>query len=468
MPKEGYMNYRHKVLIVDDEPLSVKLLAAKLPPDQYTTIRAYNGEEALEKVAEEFPDVILLDIMMPGISGYEVTERLKVDPQTRDIPVILVTALDGTQDKLMGLRVGADEFLNKPVDTAELLARLKSLLRLKEYQEQLKARVQSQTVFTTSTAHERSIREKIDLPFILVVEDSDKDAALIQRYLQEEPYHTDLTRDGEGAISRAQQEEIDLIVLDAFLPGMDGFEVCRLLKEAKETRNIQIIFVTCLLDIEGKIRAIDLGADDFLVKPINADEFRARVKALVKKKAYLDRLHVNYETAVHSAITDKLTGLYNHGYFKHFLELEIKRSARQGHSVALIMIDIDDFKHYNDTLGHLAGDEILKEVGHLIRENIREVDLGVRYGGEEFAVVLPNVDMKGAVKTADRIRQLIHSYSFPHEIPALQEKITVSTGVALCRSDLRSNMELIQMADSALYKAKREGKNRVCIYDKNL
>ena len=135
MLKEGYMNHRHKVLIVDDEPLNVKLLAAKLPPDQYATIPAYNGEEALKIVAKEPPDLILLDIMMPGISGYEVTERLKADPQTKDIPVIMVTALDGTDDKLMGLRVGADEFLNKPVNTAELLARVKSLLRLKEYQD---------------------------------------------------------------------------------------------------------------------------------------------------------------------------------------------------------------------------------------------------------------------------------------------------------------------------------------------
>ena len=461
------MNHRHKVLIVDDEPLSVKLLAAKLPPDQYRTIRAYNGEEALEKVAKEFPDVILLDIMMPGISGYEVTERLKVDPQTRDIPVILVTALDGTQDKLMGLRVGADEFLNKPVDTAELLARLKSLLRLKEYQDQLKARIQSQKIFTTSTTHERSIQEKIDLPFILLVEDSDKDAALIQRYLQEEPYHTNLTKDGEEAISRAQQENVDLIVLDAFLPGMDGFEVCRLLKETKETRNIQIVFITCLSDIESKIRAIELGADDFLVKPVNADELRARIKALVKKKAYLDRLHFNYETAVHSAITDKLTGLYNHGYFIHFLELEIKRSARQGHPVALIMIDIDDFKLYNDSMGHLAGDEILKQVGQLIKQNIREVDLGVRYGGEEFAIVLPNDGLTSAVKTAERIRGLINAYSFPHAATLVPKKLSVSIGVALCLADCKSFQELIQRADSALYQAKREGKNRVCVWDQN-
>ena len=462
------MNHRHKVLIVDDEPLNVKLLAAKLPPDQYATIPAYNGEEALKIVAKEPPDLILLDIMMPGISGYEVTERLKADPQTKDIPVIMVTALDGAEDKLMGLRAGADEFLNKPVGTAELQTRMKSLLRLKDYQDQLKARIQSQNIFTSSDIRKSSLQGKIDLPSILLVEDSDQDAMLIQRYLQEEPYQIHLVKDGEEAVSWAQQEKIDLILLDVFLPGMNGFEVCRHLKEMEQTRSIQIVIITCLGDLESKIRAIELGADDFLVKPLNADEFRVRVNALVKKKAYLDRLHANYETAMHSAITDKLTGLYNHAYFKHFLELEIKRSARQGHSVALIMIDIDDFKHYNDTLGHLAGDEILKEVGHLIRENIRDVDLGVRYGGEEFAVVLPNVDIKGALKTADRIRQLIHSHSFPHETPALQEKITVSVGVALCRSDLRSNLELIQMADSALYKAKREGKNRVCVHDKNL
>ena len=351
------MSSKHRILIVDDEPLNVKLLAAKLSAEKYETIQAYSGEEALGKITADPPDLILLDVMMPDMDGYEVTIRLKNDPTSRDIPVILVTALDGTDNKIKGLEAGADEFLNKPVRTPELLARVKSLLRLKEYQDQLKMRSHSGKLFTAQMGEQRPIQKSIDLPSILLVEDDQKDAKLIQSYLHGEPYQIKLVKDGEETISCVQQEKIDLIVLDILLPGMDGFEVCRRLKREEQTRNIQIVAITSLRDLESKIKGFELGVDDYLVKPINRHELGVRVKALIKKKAYLDSLHANYEIAVHSAITDKLTGLYNQAYFKHFLDFEIKRSLRQKTPVTLFMLDIDDFKQYNDNLGHLAGAE---------------------------------------------------------------------------------------------------------------
>ena len=247
------------------------------------------------------------------------------------------------------------------------------------------------------------------------------------------------------------------------MPGMDGFETCRRLKAMDQTKDIQIVALTSLNDMESKVKGIELGADDYLVKPINMHELRVRIKALVKKKAYLDRLHANYEMAVHSAFTDKLTGLYNHAYFEHFLGLEVKRSLRQNMPVSLMMIDIDDFKQYNDTLGHLAGDQILSELGLLIKTNIREIDLAARYGGEEFSVVLPGVDLKGAVTTAERIRHVIHENSFSPELSSDSKNLSVSICIAACPSDAEAVKELINKADMALYKAKREGKNRVCL-----
>ncbi|MGD1975553.1 MAG: response regulator, partial [Desulfobacterales bacterium] len=288
------MSTKHRILIVDDEPLNVKLLEAKLSAEKYETSTAYSGAEALEKIVDAAPDLILLDIMMPDMNGYEVTQRLKDNPDSRDIPVILVTALDGTDNKIKGLEAGADEFLNKPVSTPELLARVKSLLRLKQYQDQLKSPSHSEKIYTAPISAESATQKSVDLPSILLVEDDEKDAKLIQSYLYGEPYQIKLVKDGEETLSCVEQEKVDLIMLDILLPGINGFEVCRRLKKNDHTRNIQIVAITSLGDLESKIKGLELGADDYLVKPINRHELGVRVKALIKKKAYLDSLHANY------------------------------------------------------------------------------------------------------------------------------------------------------------------------------
>jgi len=456
------ISHKNKILIVDDEPLCVKLLEAKLSGEKYTTIKAYNGDEALEKAYNEDPDLILLDIMMPKMNGYEVTRRLKSNPKTKNIPIILVTALNSTDDKVKGMEAGADEFLNKPVATVELFARVNSLIRLKEYREQLATRIHSEKFFIAPGNKNGSTQERKDLPSILLVENNEKDAKLVLSYLAGEPYQIELVSNGEEALARATKGKIDLILLDILLPGIDGFEVCRGLKAVEQTRNIQIIILTCLEDIEYKIKGIELGADDFLIKPINIGELRARIKALLKKKNYMDKLNFNYKTALHFAITDELTGLYNHAYFNHFLDLEVKRSERHKHSLALIMMDIDDFKKYNDTLGHLSGDRILKEFGQLIKKTAREIDLSARYGGEEFAIILPYADRNHAVQFAERINQVISTYPFQSEGIMLSGKITVSIGIAIFPSDALNSKELIRKADEMLYKAKKEGKNKIC------
>jgi two-component system cell cycle response regulator len=461
------MSQKSRILIVDDEPRNVKLLEGMLASEKYASIQAYNGDEALKKVTEEAPDLILLDIMMPITNGFEVTKKLKNDPNYRDIPIILITALDGTDNKIMGLDAGADEFINKPINKAELLARIKSLLRLKHYQDQLKTHADTRNVFITPTGKEIPIQTAIDLPSILLVEDDEKDSRLIQCYMHGEPYQIKLATDGKEAISRAQQEKIDLILLDILLPGMDGFEVCYRLKESEQTKNIQIVAITSLQDMDSKIKGIELGADDYLVKPINKQELKVRVKSLIKKKAYLDGLQNNYELAINSAITDKLTGLHNHAYFKHFLDFEIRRSLRQKTPLSLLMIDIDDFKHCNDQLGHLAGDQILKEIAGLIKANVREVDSAARYGGEEFAVVLPNTDIKEAANIAERLCQVIRNHIFLSGNSLPTKKLSVSIGVSSYLSNNETIEELIQKADHTLYKAKNEGKDQVCVWCEN-
>jgi two-component system cell cycle response regulator len=449
-------------LVVDDDPLNVKLLAVKLPQDQYEVIKAYSGKEAIEKAAAESLDLILLDIMMPGMDGYEVTRSLKSDPITSDIPIILISSLDGAEEKVKGLEAGADEFINKPFNAVELRSRVKSLIRLKQYREQLATRAQSKAVFDMAMGSLEVPEEKTVVPSVLVVEDNPNDARLIQEYLKGSSFRVELANDGEEALARAEKNKIDLILLDILLPAIDGLEVCRRLKESEQTRDVQILMVSCLSDMENKIKSLQVGADDFLVKPVNPHELKARVKALLKKKDSLDRLKGSYETLLHTAITDNLTGLDNCAYFRHFLELEIKRSQRHKYPLALIMMDIDDFKLLNDTLGHPGGDTILRELGRLIRSNFREIDFVARYEEDKFAIALSYCNGIGAAESAERVKQIINAHSFLRGTCRPPKNLTVSMGVAESSASLASAEELIQRADEALYRAKKEGKDRVC------
>ena len=455
------INSKSKILVVDDEPLNVKLLTAMIPSEQYEIASAFNGDEALKIVRDFRPDLILLDIMMPGLNGYDLTRILKSNTESRDIPIVLITAFSGSEYEIKGLEAGADEFLNKPVNKTELLTRAKSLIRLRQYKEQIKSRTCSINSVTSHKDENNCLdNAELNLPTILIVEDNKIDAKLLQRYLHGEPYQIKFASDGEKAISRSQQERIDVILLDLLLPCKSGFEVCSTLKEMENTQNIQIVAITGLSDLESKLKGIELGVDDYLIKPVNMHILRTRVKSLVKKKALLDRLCDKYEMAVHSAITDKLTGLYNRRYFDHFLDFELKRSSRQKASLALLMMDIDNFKQINDTLGHLFGDKILNKLGDIIKSIIRETDLAARYGGEEFSIVMSNTGMEEATDIAERMRKAISAYNF--DITNLPT--TVSIGIALYPSDSTSLQDLLSNADRALYKAKHEGKNRVCIY----
>jgi two-component system cell cycle response regulator len=458
-------NSKSKILVVDDEPLNVKLLSAMLPSEKYETASAFSGDEALKLVRDFKPDLILLDIMMPGLNGYDLTRILKSNSESSDIPIVLITAFSGSEYEIKGLEAGADEFLNKPVNKTELLTRAKSLIRLRQYREQIKSRTCSIKSVTSNIDENNCLdNTELNLPTILIVEDNKIDAKLLQRYLHGEPYQIKHASDGENAISRSQQERIDVILLDLLLPGKSGFEVCSTLKEQENTQNIQIVAITGLSDLESKLKGIELGVDDYLIKPVNMHILRTRVKSLVKKKALLDRLCDKYEMAVHSAITDKLTGLYNRRYFDHFLDFEIKRFSRQKASLALLMMDIDNFKLINDTLGHLFGDKILNKLGDIIKSIIRETDLAARYGGEEFSIVMSNTGLEEAADIAERLRKAISEYNF--EIT--NRPITVSIGIALYPSDSISLQDLLSNADRALYRAKNEGKNRICVYSNSI
>ena len=440
------------------EPSDVNLLGAELAAREYELLHAATGAEGLAKAAQELPDVILLDVTLPDGNGYEITQQLKRHPRTQQIPIILITNLHNGEDKSKGVASGADEFLNRPVDPAELQARVKSLIALKQYAEQLEERLQSERIFAMTAAQAEFSKAKT----LLLVEDDDVAAHLICNYLQETPYRVEFCADGLHAVERITQGQVDLLLLDIMLPGLDGFEICRQVKALPQNQNVQIVMITCLQDTDSKVRGFELGVDDFIVKPVHKQILLARINALLKKKAYLDRLTYEYARTLHSAVTDSMTGLYNHGYFEQFLRLEIERSLRQRHPLTLMLLDLDDFKQYNDTLGHLAGDEILRELAQVINAVIRKIDLAARYGGEEFAVVLPYTDAPGARIVAERLRQAVETHPFAYKTTTLAKPLTVSIGLASFTPELKTVADLVERADSALYQAKKAGKNRVC------
>jgi|GEM_PF-69355 len=456
--------FKHKILIVDDDPLNVKLLKAKLTSNIFVTIEAYSGQECLDIVNRELPDIILLDLMMPGIDGFEVTRILKSSEKTKLIPIIHITALDSHEDKAKALEVGADEFLNKPINTKELMIRIRSLLRLRNYQQQLYTRKQSEMHFITDEFNDHEICNNMPRCTVLVADPNQKDVEFLKDTLR--PYCNELlvTHSGKDAVSLAESRSIDIVFLEIPLSDLNGHEVCKQLKKMDKTRNIQVITITSQADLETKVKSLEYGTDDYLVKPVNRLELQARIKSSIKKKAYLDILVSKYEAAFNTSITDHLTGLYNNAFFQHYINLELRRCVEQKNHLALMMIDIDNFKQINDKYGHQTGDAVLKTIADSIRANVREIDVCARYGGEEFVVVLPYADQCNGTGIAERIRKAIEGKQYGDGVPGGIGPITVSIGISVCPSDTEKVNELIHVADMAMYEAKHRGKNQiVCV-----
>ncbi len=303
---------------------------------------------------------------------------------------------------------------------------------------------------------------------ILVVDDIPVNIQLMQTYLSSVGYDTVVARNGEEALVQVKDHQPDLLLLDVMMPKMDGFETCRLLKGNQETRYIPVIMVTALNEIEDKIKGIEAGADDFITKPFNKLELLARVKSLLRMKNLHDQLQDKIKQLEEAkerlrelAVTDGLTSLYNYRYFKEFLAQELRRAERHNTNVSVVMIDIDFFKNYNDSYGHLAGDEVLRILARLMRENIRSIDLAARYGGEEFALVLPETNKSAARIVANKIKKLVEEFEFRNEETQPNGKLTVSMGVATYPGDGKVMEDLINRADQWLYQAKAGGRNRV-------
>ncbi len=301
---------------------------------------------------------------------------------------------------------------------------------------------------------------------VLVVDDVPVNIQLLSTYLSGEGYYVISARNGLEALDQIQKNRPDLVLLDVMMPKMNGFEVCEIVKADKETKFIPVIMVTALNELQDKIRGMNSGADDFICKPFNKLELLVRVRSLLRIKSLNDALSEKVielqrakEELRQLAITDGLTTLYNYRYFQEQLLQELNRARRHNLQVSLVMIDIDHFKSYNDTHGHPAGDGVLRKIAHLLKSNIRNIDLASRYGGEEFSLVLIETNKSAAGIVAEKIRNLVESQFFEFEESQPTGKITISTGVATFPADGEDFDQLVNAADQRLYRAKQAGRN---------
>ncbi|MFV9857270.1 PleD family two-component system response regulator [Rickettsia sibirica] len=444
------------ILVVDDIELNIKLLTAKLLKEYYTVLTANSGKEALAILKKEKIDIILLDVMMPEMDGCEVCKTIKTDPETTHIPVVMVTALSDIDDRVKGLEAGADEFLTKPINDTALFVRLKSLSRMKSLIDELKLRNSTNALLgvTNIEMHDTFADKKI-----LLINDDVVQAKNIKKMLLK------LTQNVK-VISNSDELDIineytpDLVIISSTLENDDPLRISVILRGKAEISGVVIILQ---IDEDGMplvVKGIELGINDYFVYPIEESELLARIRTQLRRKQYQDNLRNDLEQSVNLAVKDGLTGLFNRRYFDIHLKQIIEKTNKESIKLYLLMCDIDNFKHVNDTYGHQAGDKVLTIVSRILKNTLRVTDLIARFGGEEFTILLTDIDISKAIETAERVRVKIEYMNFHIEDQIEPLKTTISIGVTKYKKE-ESIESFIERADKAMYEAKTTGKNKV-------
>lgn len=446
-----------RILVVDDIEANVRLLQAKLSAEYYDVLTASDGVTALAMAAADQPDVILLDVMMPGLDGFEVCRRLKSDAVTRHIPVVMVTALDGREDRITGLEAGADDFLTKPLDDLMLFARVRSLTRLKATTEELRKREESGR--RLGLLESGGLQARASGGRVLIVDDQTRQAERMAAELSTE-HRVTVEADPARALLAARGA-VDLVIVNAASDTMDGLRFVAQARSDAASRSVPILAVVDSHERQRVVKALELGVNDVLARPIDPQELAARSRTLIRHKRYADFLRNRLDHSLEMAVTDALTGLHNRRYMAGQLDPLVGHANRGGAPAAVLVLDIDHFKAINDTFGHDAGDEVLTEFAVRLATNVRAVDLPCRFGGEEFVVVMPDTRVADASSIADRIRAQVAGTPFAVLGGRETINVTISIGVAATTGDQDSTDALLKRADEALYEAKQSGRNRV-------
>jgi diguanylate cyclase (GGDEF)-like protein len=457
-----------RLLLVDDDPFAIHIMGRML--SQYPNQRfATSGEVALRLARDLTPDVVLLDADMPGMTGFDVCEALKSDPDLAHVPVIFVTSRSTPASKAAALQKGAADFIVKPLVAARLKTAVQAQLRTELMVEDL---VRGHLAAGPAP---RQPNEKT--PRILIVDDDPGAIKLLSGILCDSG-HLRFATSGEDALRLAREVVPDLILLDAEMPGMSGYQVFKALKAEPRLADVAVIFVTIQSEASSAVSAFEMGAADYITKPVNAALVRARVRTQLRAKRLTDELR-------HTATTDSLTGLASRRQFDELYKHEWLRAQRAGDPVALLLVDVDHFKLYNDRYGHPSGDVCLRKVAEaLVSASLRRADLVARYGGEEFMLLLSRTPRHGAEHIAHRILDAVEALDIPHEASPTASNVTVSVGIgcldtaSVCRGKPAAESgltglrrarftadDLVLAADKALYCAKVAGRAEVRLLD---
>jgi two-component system cell cycle response regulator len=445
-----------RVMVVDDVEANVRLLEAKLTIEYFDVVCCQDGRTALSLAVETQPDLILLDVMMPGMDGFETCRRLKAQAETRHIPVVLVTALDGREDKIRGLEAGADDFITKPLDDVVLFARVRSLTRLKQVMDELREREESSRRMGVNADGAGRLRGEGGR--VLVVDDNPRQAQKIAEELGRE-HRVTIESDAEAAL-KAAKGPLDLIIVNVAAETFDGLRIVALSKSG-DARRAPVLAAVDPMERSRMVKALELGAADVVNRPIDPEELSARARTQIRRKRYTDFLREKLDYSLEMAVTDALTGLHNRRYMSGQLQALVNRAAHGGSSVAVLVLDIDHFKAVNDGFGHDAGDEVLSEFAVRLATNVRAVDLPCRMGGEEFVVVMPGATLEDAGRVAERIRRDVASAPFRIMGGKEMLTITISIGVAATVGANDTPDLLLKRADEGVYEAKASGRNKV-------
>ncbi len=446
---------RPRILIVDDVPENLHALMSVLR-DEYAIAAATSGEKALE-LAQRMPrpDLILLDIRMPGMDGYSVLARLKSSPTTATIPVIFVTALSEAADEARGLTLGVADYITKPINPELLKMRVRTQLELMRYR---------RNPFLFDTAAPSNPAQQ---PCLLVVDDVPENVHALIEALKND-YRIQVACNGPKALEIIDgASPPDLVLLDIVMPGMDGYEVCRRIKAHPVGNRIPVVFVSVVDATEEKVRGFAIGAADYITKPFDIDEVHARIRThlelsrlrrlledtVAQRTALLEMSEEKYQVLAHR---DPLTGLPNRLLFIEVLAHSITQAERSQGQFALLFVDLDNFKTVNESLGHDLGDQLLVEAGNRLQSLLPDPDSIARIGGDEFNIVLtPREDMPSIDLLAQR---MIDALAEPFVLDGHGVYVGASIGIAMYPADGADAGTLQSSADAALHQAKMQGR----------